>query len=620
MKKNLYKLTFAATFLAVTFISGCRKQDSFFEIRDRGGLDAAIWDNEGAIQFSLNKAYDVIFPDFYYQYTANNYGIHMASDENYYSATDGNARRALGLQGTLVANDVRLVASKYQGATRGDNSYFDVARCNVAIANIPNSKVLSDDVKNRFLGQFYALRAMIYLELTKAYGGMPLVLEPQNPDNLTLAGRAKAREMFAQIVKDLDSSMNKLRGVRWVDATERGKISRAAAAGLKARALLYWASPQFNPNKAHERWVEAHKAAKEAYEICVAEGHQLMTKYEDIFRVEGPGNREAIMVKSYSDKIAKRNHGVEARSRPSSENGQPSDVYYPSTRMIDAYTMIDGRPITNNPNYDPMLFWKDRDPRFEATIAYNGSNWKLSGNTNRKQWTYNNAIGSNGINESNNRGFYVKRFSSPDLPFASVRVANDFGGSGMDWIEMRFAEIMLMYAETANEVNDIALAKSLVRDIRKRAGIIAGSMDYGLALANSQDAMRDLIMNERMVEFAFEGKRPDDLRRTRRMHTLSGTLQAMTFATRSNALKDFLERVIDPVNGTRYRETLNLNNKDTLTKYFVYPYPLITPANNTSFSVPEHYYFFGLSNQFMNSTPLLEQTIGWEGGTFDPLN
>jgi hypothetical protein len=454
---------------------------------------------------------------------------------------------------------------------------------------------------------------MIYFDLTRIYGGMPLVLEPQNPDELQLAGRAKASEMIAQIVKDLDSAMVNLDGVVWNDATERGKLTKAAAAGLKAKALLYWASPMFNPQNVEGRWNDADAAAKQAYDIAIASGRALMPKYEDIFRVEGTTNTEAIIVKSYSSKVAKRNNGVEARVRPASEGGSPSDAYYPTTRMIDAYNMNDGTPITGNANYDPMLFWRNRDPRFEATIAYNGSNWKLSGNTNRRQWTYINAIG-----ESGNRGFYCKRFSSPDLPVSSVPVANDFGGGGMDWIEMRFAEVMMMYAETSNEVGNLTLAKDLVRKIRQRAGVVAGTKDYGLALATNKAEMRELIFNERMVEFAFEDKRPDDLRRSRKMHQLSGTLEAMQFQTKSDSLKTVLERVV-PATGLRYRETLDINNKDTLQKYFVYPYPRVIPAGNTTFNIPETYYFWSLSNQFMQSSPLLEQTIGWDGGTFDPL-
>ncbi len=612
MNKNTYiKIGFIA--LLPLFFAACAKKDSFFQLRDRGGIDAAIWDNEGAIQYHLNEAYDVIMPAFAYEYVINNFEIHLASDENYWSATNGNARKTIGVNGTLAANDIRYVANKYQGANMGDNRYFDVARCNSAIKFIPEGKVLSAEAKRKFLGQYYALRGMVYLGLAKTYGGMPLVLEPQDPSNLTVSGRAKAKEMFEQIVKDFDSAIVHLNGVVWNDGTERGKLDRTAAAALKAKALLYWASPQFNPANEASRWQAAFNASKEAYEIALANGKKLMNDYGSIFQIEGTANTEAIIVRSYSSSVAKRGHGVEARCRPLSEGGSPTDVYYASQLLLNAYTMKDGTPITaTGSGYDAVLFWKDRDPRFDATIAYNGSTWKLSGINGRKQWTYNNAIG-----ETGNRGVYCKKFSSPDLSKEAVRYSNDFGGSGMDWIELRLAEVMLDYAEAANESGNMTVAKDMVRLIRQRAGMVAGANDYGLSLATSVSEMRDLILNERMVELSFEGKRNDDLRRTRRFHLLSGPLQGLQVTLRQTAYKNQLEAIVNSVTGERYRDQLDMNNRDTVSKYFAYSF--VSPGGTTGFNVPETYYFYSLSNQFLFSTPLLEQTIGWDGGAFDPL-
>mgnify|MGYP003581185294 CR=1 FL=1 len=127
-----------------------------------------------------------------------------------------------------------------------------------------------------------------------------------------------------------------------------------------------------------------------------------------------------------------------------------------------------------------------------------------------------------------------------------MAAANDVGGSGMDWIEIRLAEVMMDYAETANEIGDITTAKDMVRQIRKRAGVVQGSMDYGLTLATNKEQMRELIMNERMVEFAFEGKRNDDLRRTRRMHQLEGTLgQMVQMQFQLGLNKDSIEAALD---------------------------------------------------------------------------
>lgn len=626
MNRKLYN-TILSLSLGYVLFSCSKKSDEFFQLRDRGGIDGAIWSNEGAIQYHLNEAYDVIMPTFAYDLfpSGANIETHFASDENYWAATNAQARKTIGVNGILAANDIRYVGFKYQGANYGDNRYFDIARCNSGIKYIPEGTIPAES-KRRFLGQYYALRAMAYLDLTKIYGGMPLVLEPQNPDNLNLSGRASAREMFTQIVKDCDSAMVNLQGVTWVDGTERGKLTRTAAAALKGKALLLWASPQFNPrdNSLHpydaSRWQVAFDACKAAYDIAIADGKSLMSSYESIFRTEGAANTEAIIVRSYSATVAKRGHNVESRSRPLSAGGAPNDIYFASTWLMDAYTMKDGTPITRaGSGYDPILFWKDRDPRFEATIAYNGSSWNLGGSTNRKQWTYETALGETGL-----RGVYCKRFTTPELVNASVPYSSDFGGSGMDWIELRLPEIMLNYADAAIEVGNIDAAKDMVRKIRQRAGMVAGANDYGLGLATSVEQMRDLLLNERQVEFAFEGKRTEDLRRTRRYHLLSGQLVSPavmlngTNDAQKKVLRDQLEAIVDPVAGTRYRDRLDMNNKDTLRKYFTYG--TVTPSGNGGFNVLPEYYFYSLSNFFLYSSPLLEQTIGWEGGRFDPLN
>jgi hypothetical protein len=94
-------------------------------------------------------------------------------------------------------------------------------------------------------------------------------------------------------------------------------------------------------------------------------------------------------------------------------------------------------------------------------------------------------------------------------------------------------------------------------------------------------------------------------------------LTGLQVTLKQTAYKTQLEAIVNTVTGERYRDRLDMNNKDTVNKYFLYAF--VVPGGTTAFSVPETYYFYSLSNQFLFSTPLLEQTIGWEGGTFDPL-
>lgn len=604
-------------FLAVvTSVAGCVNKDEFFELKDRSAIDAAIWSTEGAIEMHLSETYDMAVPRFPHQDSYDRYSVHLASDENYFSGDDTYAKAALGLQGMLANNDVRFVGNKYQGNNFGDNRYFDIARCNSAIVNIP-SGTLPEPSKKRLLGQYYALRALIYFDLVKVYGGVPLVLTPQSPGSLDVGGRAKAKECFDQILNDLNMAREHLQGFVWNDGNGRGRISTEIVSCLKAKVLLYWASPQFNPGNDASRWQTALIANKEAYELCKANGRKLMSDYNQIFLAEGVANTEAIFVRTYSSGVERRGQNIEDKIRPTSEGGSANKAFIPTLILMNAYPMKDGNSIDGGGayTYDATMFWQNRDPRFAATFAYNGSVWPLSGKAGRQQWNYANAAG-----ETGNFAVYSKKFSNPSIPSGSVDYRNNLGGNGMDWIEIRFAEVMMDYAECANETGDQATAKNLLREIRQRAGIEAGTAgnDYGLGAVTGTTQMRDFIANERFIEFAFENKRNSDLRRLRKWHTLSGTIQTLRLELRRSGDNDVLESPI-PSDPTRLnRDTLDFNKKSTYNYYF--RNAILTPSGISSFSIPEYHYFYTFHNDFINSSPLIEPTIGWAAGSFDPLN
>lgn len=609
-------------------MAGCKKKD--FILPDRNAMDERIWQEEGSIQLFLNGTYSMIMPDYPFEtmnYSSGNIPWYFwGSDENVLAATgDAVLKKMFGLGQQLTINDIKLGGVKWQGTQKWDNRYFDIARCNLALSKVPGSPIPELSKKN-FLGQYYALRAMGYFELIRAYGGMPLLLTPADPEHMEIGGRVNAAGCFKQMISDLDSAMILLEGVPYSDATDRGKWTRYAAAAYKAKVLLYWASPQFNPvnDPAHpydaSRWNTALQANREAYELCVKAGKSLAITYPDIFMKEGSANPEAIVVRPYSKTWEKRYNNVESKSRPpgATTGGAGYDGYVPTYQMLNAYTMKDGTPITGNPLYDPILFWQNRDPRFDATIAYNGSQWKLNGKLGTRQWTYKNEI------EGSNKPFYCKRFSDVGVASGSVGIANDRGGNGLDWIELRFAEVLMNYAECLNETGDLDEAKKLVRQVRVRAGIQPGTggNDYGLGAIINKDQMRDLMLNERMVEFAFEGKRMHDLRRTRRLHLLSGQFISapvveLNEPSGQRVKKDLLEG-INPLNGLRNRDTLDINNKATYL-YFFKPQASVMGNITNAISISETIYFYPIHPAFLQSSMLIDQTIGWENGTFDPL-
>jgi hypothetical protein len=249
----------------------------------------------------------------------------------------------------------------------------------------------------------------------------------------------------------------------------------------------------------------------------------------------------------------------------------------------------------------------------------------LSSKATRRQWQYNGVLDE--VSSTIVTGFYCKRFCNTTLtPTQAVYNSNSGGGSGMDWIEMRFAEVIMNLAECANETGRLSEAKDKVRLIRQRAGILAGSFDYGLAIATNLTEMRTLILNERMVEFALEGKRTFDLRRTRNLNLITAR-QSLKYGakppyypglTRTGALPTdiFLDK--PNAQGIKPRDTANLNNPLVQAAMFNAP-TIATLEGSNVISMPAKYYFYPLPNFFSQNSFVIEQTQGWINGTFDPL-
>jgi starch-binding outer membrane protein, SusD/RagB family len=600
------KIMMIAALALFTVLSACKKDSEFFEIEDPQGIDSRIWSDEGAVGLFLNRTYGLVMP----QWPALG-GIHTTSDEL------NNANTAF-LYGTLVENSVTDIGT---GNTITTNRYFDIRRCNIAIEGLNSNSSLPEATRNTLKGQFFFLRAFVYFRLVSLYGGVPLVLQSQTLSDELNVGRAKTSECIAAIAKDLDSAIAYLPAT-W-PTSDKGRITRAAASATKGKVLLYWASPQFNPTNISTRWEDAYQANLAAYNQCIADGVSLFPTYANIFTVED--NAEVLLVRKYS---AARDVGTntEAITRPDSETDGPSGSNQPTWNLVQAYGMRDGLPTNHaSSGFNNIMFWQNRDPRFEASIAYNGGAWPLSGKATRKQWSH------TGVPDEAAgtivTGFYLKRFTNNTLtPAQSVYNSNSGGGSGMDWIEMRFAEVVLNLAECANETNRLAEAKDNVRRIRQRAGIVAGSFDYGLDVATDVATMRSLILNERMIEFALEGKRHWDLRRTRNYGLISARQSyklaaKLPYVAGNPPNPPVAGRIyIDAPNafGVRPRDTANLNNQSVYTAIYTTPGTIASLEGSNVISIPSKYYFYAFPN-FFSQNFFLEQTAGWINGTFDPL-
>jgi hypothetical protein len=190
---------------------------------------------------------------------------------------------------------------------------------------------------------------------------------------------------------------------------------------------------------------------------------------------------------------------------------------------------------------------------------------------------------------------------------------------------------MLNLAECANATGNQAEAYTMLKAIRKRAGIPAGTDGYyGLASSLSQADLETAILNERRIEFAFEDKRYDDLRRTRTFDQLNGTYRMAHFTVPrspwfsstkvSDTGKQYnIERHIPGSAVTKIRDTVNINGP-AYTTFF--KDSIVPIANEQKINFQLNYYFYGIPSSNIGKQPALQQTMGWTyggaAGTFDP--
>lgn len=475
-----------------------------------------------------------------------------------------------------------------------------------------DKSTLSPAYKARLAAQVKFFRAYRYFELIKLYGGVPILLNVQDgigqaAKDASELPRNKTSECIAQIVKDLDDAIAGLPG-KWDDGDDWGRITSGAAAALKGRVLLYWASPQFNPNDLQDRWKAAYDANKQAMDLLTANGYGLNPDFQNMWFKE-VDNPEAVWSVGYNNQTAdqlKKNDGWDNSTRPA-YLGTGGGSNQPVWQIVNAFPMKDGKKIddpTGEFAYNPQLFYKNRDPRFDATIAYNGCTWSINGNEKYRLWTY--FVGSKSAEpkSSSSTGFYCRKAIDPKVGISDVQFV------GTDWMEIRFAEVVLNLAESAIGINKLPEGYEGIEQIRERAGIEAGSDGlYGLKSGMDRTELFKAVLYERQIEFAFEGKRYWDMRRWKLFEsTLNGT-------SRTGVKISLNTSLISGPDMEAQRDTMDLD--ELYTKYFTFQ----NQDLDTKFLInwQSNYYFFPLPQQAIDNDPLLLQTKGWNDGTFDPL-
>lgn len=609
--KKIHKIALiSACFVVVS--SGCKK---VLEQQDIGNFTASeVYNDSTTAKLSLDYVYSQNQPGWF-----GNTGGSVASSSISGLTEECYADNAY-VKGTVTIETVTDIAT----SNSASNNYGKIRTINMFIRDV-NAGTMPDATKKRFVAQALFWRAFRYFELVKLYGGVPLVTTPldavgEEAKQAALLPRNTTSETFAQIESDLDTCIKYL-PAKWSQA-DYGRITSGAAAAYLGRVLLTWASPQFNPNNDATRWQKAYDANTKAVSILSANGYGLYSKWDyTMWTTEGgksdggPQNPEAVLVTEYNTSTTDNganSNTYDNGSRPKylGTSGGSNQPTYDETL---AFPMADGKPIGSSKySYSLQTFYKNRDPRFYQTIAYNGCNWPLLGNSTYRLWTYYyyKSDGKTYSTESSasTSGFYLRKAINPALTLSNVAYC------GTDWIEIRYAEVLLNQAECAAEIGKLGQsdeAYSNLIAIRKRAGIEAGTDGlYGLASGMTHDQMITAIMNERQVELAYEGKRYWDLRRRKLLEsTLNGRKRngVVIILKNTGASSDYILNTRDASAAT------------SLDDLYSGSFTVSTKALDTyNIGYQTADYFFGIPTDAIKNNVNLLQNNTW-GGTFDPL-
>ncbi len=349
------------------------------------------------------------------------------------------------------------------------SSYRGIGRANTLLDKISEATFDESD-KEQIKGEALFIRALCYSYLINYYGDCPLILETPDNDKHGDLPRTPKDEVLTQVLKDLDESASLLPDS--YSASNVGRATKGAALTLKSRVLLY-----------NERWDEAAQVAKEVIELGV---YDLFPDYRGMYLLENENNQEVIFDIQY--KVPYFTHSldnaIQMLNRPA-----------PTKDLVDAYLMTDGKSIENSPLFDPENPYENRDPRLHQTVVCIG-------------YPYNGKITVAG--DVVTTGYGQKKLTTyTDDKTIQVNVGN----SEINPIVMRYAEVLLTYAEALNEagVTPSSEVYWALNKIRKRPSVNMPDVETGL----DKEEMREVIRLERRIELALEGLYYSDIRRWR---------------------------------------------------------------------------------------------------------
>ncbi len=481
-----YLRIFLPAIAYLTIVSGCNKLD--LQPTDRFTEDN-FWTAGANVNNALNDLYNRI--------------LSPADRELNFFRPEALSDNAIASDPTVVTGGFTPSALVYGGNWRF--YYRGINACNRFIENVEKNNTLPTEVIARMKGEARFLRSWFYANLINWWGDVPLITTVITPDEAKLLSRTPKATVLNFIMDELDAAVSVLPRADEYAASDNGRITKGAALALKARVLLYQG----------DRMEEVVAISEKLMNEQTTNGtYSLAPEYSDLFSdpVVNKNSDEVMFAFQFVPLL--RTWGDQFyRFFPPSAGSSTSDLA-PTQELVDSYIMTNGKFITDPASgYDANNPYANRDPRMTKTVVYDQYVWENPDGTTQiiyiKPGTDPNPSRLNEYNVASARsltGYFWRKYFDPNHTAALV--------SGLNQILIRYAEILLNYAEAKHSLGqmDATVWDATIRPLRQRAGFTdPDALNYPGDDAN----MTDIIRNERRAEFAMEGLRVDDIRRWR---------------------------------------------------------------------------------------------------------
>lgn len=445
--------------------------------------------------------------------------------------------------------------------------WTNISNCNIFFERVDNVGFTDEAEKTKLVGQVRFIRAFEYWDLIARWGAMPIITKSfsiNDREEIVDQKRNTYKECIDFLVGELDQAAKEL-PANW-SGDDYGRATSVAALALKSRILLYAASPLMNedvkiPEVGYttpepDRWQKAAKAATEALAAAQAAGYELYNldadpskNYQMIFMDNTAANKETLFARMGTNSAGGESiSSCDQYNNPNGYGGWGGNC--PLQELVDAYEVVkDGVASKfdwNNPE-EKANPYANRDPRFYATILYDGAKWMtrnvetyfdVDSNGNITGGGKDTKFGNDSWNASPT-GYNMKKFMDEGYAL------NSWNFCARNWIHLRMAELYLNKAEALYNIGDEEGAREALKPVRERAGMPA-------VTATGTDLL-EAIKNERRIEFAFEEHRYFDVRRWKEAPKYFGsTVHAITIKKYPDGKKTYeVDKLRSDVGGDR---------------------------------------------------------------------